>query len=141
MKIAIWFRICPLFQRCYGKFDKTLLHWATASFFQKGFCGFSKNCSPDFKRLFLFTLNTVLQSIPHRTCNSVLQSTNLPFHKNLHPLLNHSRVPGLVYFSGRTTKVGVLPPPQSLVVQNHFVYTFFSSLENVLKWIENAKRE
>ena len=36
LDIAIWFIISPRFQRCYRKFNPTLLHWATA-FFQMVF--------------------------------------------------------------------------------------------------------
>ena len=66
------------------------------------------------------------------------------------PLKKRGRLRGLredthkqVFFSGRTSKVWVLPPPpKTLVAQNHLFYNFFLSLyENGLKWMKQTNKK
>ena len=54
LKIAIWFGIFPRFQRCYRKFNQTLLHWATEFFCKTVWRIFEEQIVPGFFMVILY---------------------------------------------------------------------------------------
>ena len=95
LNIVILFRISPQFQRCYRKFNPTLLHWATG-FFVKIDLADVKKGFPGFLRI--SSLHRKTYSLKYWTrLPSVGQSVS-PSIGICNPFLSRPWVPGLFSF-------------------------------------------